>query len=39
MYEKIGKPEDYLKCLKDIIEVDYGYRDAAQRVEQSYQTS
>jgi tetratricopeptide (TPR) repeat protein len=39
VYEKMGKTEDYLKCLKDIIEVDYGYRDAAQRVEQSYQTS
>jgi tetratricopeptide (TPR) repeat protein len=39
VYEKMGKKEDYLKCLKDIIEVDYSYRDAAQRVEQSYQTS
>lgn len=39
VYEKMGKREEYLKCLKDIIEVDYGYRDAAQRVEQSYQTS
>jgi tetratricopeptide (TPR) repeat protein len=39
VYEKMGKKDDYLKCLKDIIEVDYGYRDAAQRVEQSYQTS
>jgi tetratricopeptide (TPR) repeat protein len=36
VYEKMGKREEYLKCLKDIIEVDYGYRDAAQRVEQSY---
>ncbi|HET6409168.1 MAG TPA: tetratricopeptide repeat protein [Chthoniobacteraceae bacterium] len=34
--EKMGKREEYLKCLKDIIEVDYGYRDAAARVEQSY---
>jgi tetratricopeptide (TPR) repeat protein len=39
VYEKMGKREEYLKCLKDIIEIDYGYRDAAQRVEQSYQTS
>ena len=39
VYEKMGKKEDYLKCLKDIIEVDYSYRDAARRVEQSYQTS
>jgi tetratricopeptide (TPR) repeat protein len=37
VYEKMGKKDDYLKCLKDIIEVDYGYKDAAQRVEQSYQ--
>jgi tetratricopeptide (TPR) repeat protein len=37
VYEKMGKKDDYLKCLKDIIEVDYGYRDAARRVEQSYQ--
>ena len=36
VYEKMGKKEDYLRCLKDIIEVDYGYRDAAARVEQSY---
>jgi hypothetical protein len=36
VYEKMSKREEYLKCLKDIIEVDYGYRDAAQRVEQSY---
>jgi tetratricopeptide (TPR) repeat protein len=39
VYEKMGKREEYLKCLKDIIEVDYGYRDAARRVEQSYQAS
>ena len=36
VYEKMGKKDDYLRCLKDIIEVDYGYRDAANRVEQSY---
>jgi hypothetical protein len=36
VYEKMGKHDDYLRCLKDIIEVDYGYRDAASRVEQSY---
>jgi thioredoxin-like negative regulator of GroEL len=39
VYEKMGKKDDYLKCLKEIIEVDYGFRDAAQRVEQSYQAS
>jgi tetratricopeptide (TPR) repeat protein len=36
VFEKMGKKDDYLRCLKDIIEVDYGYRDAAQRVEKSY---
>jgi hypothetical protein len=36
LYERLGKKEEYLKCMKDIYEVDYGYRDVAQRVEQSY---
>jgi tetratricopeptide (TPR) repeat protein len=36
VYEKMGKHDDYLRCLKEIIEVDYGYRDAAARVEHSY---
>ena len=36
VYEKMGKKDEYLKCLKDIIEVDYGYKDAAKRVEASY---
>lgn len=36
VYEKMGKKDDYLRCLKEIIEVDYGYKDAAQRVESSY---
>jgi tetratricopeptide (TPR) repeat protein len=36
IYERLGKKEEYLKCMKDIYEVDYGYRDVAQRVEQSY---
>jgi tetratricopeptide (TPR) repeat protein len=36
VYEKMGKKDEYLKCLKDIIEVDYGYKDAAKRVEESY---
>jgi len=36
IYERLGKKEEYLKCMKDIYEVDYGYRDVAHRVEQSY---
>lgn len=36
VYEKMGKKEEYLNCLKQIIEVDYGYKDAAHRVESSY---
>lgn len=36
VYDKMGKKDEYLNCLKQIIEVDYGYKDAAQRVEGSY---
>lgn len=36
VYEKMGKKDEYMKCMKDIMEVDYGYRDVAQRVESSY---
>jgi len=36
IYERLGKKEEYLKCMKDIYEVDYGYKDVAHRVEQSY---
>jgi tetratricopeptide (TPR) repeat protein len=36
VFERMGKKDDALKCMKDIYEVDYGYRDVAQRVEQSY---
>ena len=36
VYEKMGKKEDYLNCMKEIYEVDYSYRDVAQRVESSY---
>ena len=36
IYERLGKKDDYLKCMKDIYEADYGYRDVAHRVEQSY---
>lgn len=36
VYEKMSKKDEYLNCLKQIIEVDYSYKDAAQRVESSY---
>ncbi len=36
VYEKMGKKEDYLECLKQIYEADYGYLDVAKRVESSY---
>jgi tetratricopeptide (TPR) repeat protein len=34
--EKMGKREEYLDCMKQIYEVDYGYLDVAARVEGSY---
>ena len=36
LYEKLDKREEYLNCLKEIYEVDYGYLDVAKRVESSY---
>lgn len=36
IHEKVGNKDDALGCFKQIYEVDYGYRDVAQRVEQSY---
>jgi tetratricopeptide (TPR) repeat protein len=37
VYERVGDPEKALACMKQIYEVDYGYRDVAHRVESSYQ--
>jgi len=37
IYERLGELEKSLACMKQIYEVDYGYRDVAQRVESSYQ--
>lgn len=37
VYERIGNPEKSLGCMKQIYEVDYGYRDVARRVESSYE--
>ena len=35
-YEKMGQKENYIEAMKKIYEVDFGYRDVAARVEQSY---
>jgi tetratricopeptide (TPR) repeat protein len=36
VYNKVGKTAEYLECLKEIYNNDYGYRDVAKRVESSY---
>jgi tetratricopeptide (TPR) repeat protein len=36
VYQKMNETEKYLNCMKQIYEVDYGYRDVAERVESSY---
>jgi tetratricopeptide (TPR) repeat protein len=36
VHERMGEVEKSLACMKQIYEVDYGYRDVAQRVERSY---
>jgi len=36
VYERMDEPEKSLGCMKQIYEVDYGYRDVARRVESSY---
>src|SRR5438045_1845537 len=36
IYERMSDVEKALACMKQIDEVDYGYRDVAQRVESSY---
>jgi tetratricopeptide (TPR) repeat protein len=36
VHERMGEGEKSLACMKQIYEVDYGYRDVAQRVESSY---
>ena len=37
IFERVGKAEEYLNCMKEIYNTDYGYRDVAKRVEASYQ--
>lgn len=36
IHQEMGGKDDALDCFKQIYEVDYGYRDVAQRVESSY---
>jgi tetratricopeptide (TPR) repeat protein len=36
VYERMGESEKSLACMKQIYEVDYGYRDVARLVESSY---
>jgi len=35
--ERMGEREKSLACMKQIYEVDYGYKDVARRVESSYE--
>ena len=37
VYERMGEQEKSLACMKQIYEVDYGYKDVARRVESSYE--
>ncbi|HEY5743371.1 MAG TPA: tetratricopeptide repeat protein [Terrimicrobiaceae bacterium] len=36
VYQKMSQEEKSIECMKQIYEVDYGYRDVAERVESSY---
>lgn len=36
VYQKMSQQEKYIDCMKQIYEVDYSYRDVAERVESSY---
>lgn len=36
LQQKLGNEEDYISSLKEIYEVDYEYKDVAERVESSY---
>jgi tetratricopeptide (TPR) repeat protein len=36
VYEQMAEAEKSIACMKQIYEADYGYRDVAARVEQSY---
>ena len=36
VYDRMGKKDEALNCMKEIYDVDYGYMDVARRVESSY---
>jgi tetratricopeptide (TPR) repeat protein len=36
VYEQMGEAQKSIDCMKQIYEIDYGYRDVATRVESSY---
>jgi hypothetical protein len=36
VYQQMDRKEEYLKCMKDIMEVDYNFKDVAKRVEATY---
>ena len=36
LYQRMENKADYMACMKEIYETDYGYKDVAQRVESSY---
>ena len=36
LYEKMGQKEKYVKCIKEIAEVDYTYKDISERMEKLY---
>jgi hypothetical protein len=36
LHEMMGNRTEYMDCLKDLYEADYGYMDVAARVEGSY---
>jgi tetratricopeptide (TPR) repeat protein len=38
VYEQLGRKEEALEIMKQIMEADYNYRDVAERVEASYST-
>jgi len=37
VYERTGDQEKSLACMKQIYEVEHGYKDVASRVESSYE--
>ena len=39
LYERMNQRDKYIKCIKDIAEVDYTYKDVAQRIERFYTDS